>query len=163
LEYLVENMRTSTETLTDFLHRPAKVLKKVEREDVVLRRRGKPSIRLSLETRKEAAAGGTEVLAHVLADAMAALPDLPTRLPDILERRYPWLRFLPADARARFAREFVETAQACAAVGNPALLDELLHAWRATAEIHADPALHATLIRELPAPVGARVPRPSGR
>ncbi|MGH7855776.1 MAG: hypothetical protein ACREQY_00485 [Candidatus Binatia bacterium] len=152
-------MGASIETLTDFLHRPARVLKRVDREDVVLRRRGKPAIRLSLETRT----AGTEVAAHVLADALGVMPELSRRLAGILQRRYPWLRFLPADARESFVREFIETLQACAAVGNPAHLDELLHSWKATAEIHADPVLHAALTRSLPASRGKRVPRPSGR
>lgn len=119
-------MSTSSETLTDFLHRPARVLKKVDRGDVVLRRRGKPSIRLSLEPRKVATASGTEILAHILADAMSALPDPPARMPELLERRYPWLRFLPGAGRAAFAREFIDMAHACAAIGNPARLDEVL-------------------------------------
>lgn len=156
-------MGTSTATLTDFLHRPARILRKVDRQDVVLRRRGKPSIRLSLEARQEATTVGTEAAAHVLADAMASIPGMPSMLPEILERRYPWVRFLPPDARVSFARDFIETVQACASIGNAARLDELLHAWKATAQIHADPTLHADLTRPLPGPAGGRVPRPPGR
>jgi hypothetical protein len=156
-------MSADYETLTAFLHRPARVLERVEKRDVVLRRRGKPSIRLSLESRQASSAGGAEVAANVLADALAMVPEMPARLPEILEHRYPWLRFLPADARRSFAQEFVETVQACAAVANPARLDEVLCAWKATAEIYADPALSSDLTRPLPAPTGRRVPRPSGR
>jgi hypothetical protein len=42
------------ETLTDFLRQPKKALKQVDREDLVLSRRGKTSIRISLESRKQA-------------------------------------------------------------------------------------------------------------
>ncbi len=153
-------MSASTETLTDFLHKPAKILKKVDKKDIVLRRRGKPSIRLSLESRKAATTAGTEVAAHLLAEALALVPEVPARLPEIMERRYPWVRFLPQDARQGFARELVETLQACASVDNPARLHEVLHSWKATAEIYADPALLADLVRPLPAPTGGRVPRP---
>lgn len=153
-------MRTNTGTLTDFLREPKKVLRMVDKQDIVLRRRNKPSLRLSLESRNEGSSAGTEIAAHVLADAMAAVPEIPSHLPDILTRRYPWMRFLPVDARGEFAREFIETVQSCAAIGNSARLDEMLHAWKATAEIHADPTLHAQLTRPLPASAGARVPRP---
>jgi hypothetical protein len=161
---------SSTETLTDFLHKPARVLKRVDKEDVVLRRRGKPDIRISLETRRASASAASaavlaraEEAAGLLAAALAAVAELSPRLPDLLAQRYPWIRFLPNDARQLFVREYVETLQACASIGNIARLDEVLHAWKATAEIHADPALHAELARPLPASSGARVPRPSGR
>lgn len=163
-------MRASTGTLTDFLHRPARVLKRVDKEDVALRRRGKPDIRISLETRRASASAAsaavlarTEEAASILAAALATVSELPPRLPELLAQRYPWIRFLPEEARQGFVREYVETLQACASIGNVARLDELLHSWKATAEIHADPALHAELTRPLPTSTGARVPRPSGR
>jgi hypothetical protein len=155
------------ETLTDFLHRPARVLKKVGKEDVVLRRRGKPSIRLSLETRQASTAAASaavlaraEEAASILSAALDVVSELPGRLPELLARRYAWIRFLPADGRATFAREYVETLQACASIGNTARLDEMLCAWKATAEIYADPALFAKLTGPLTASRGRRVTRP---
>jgi hypothetical protein len=155
------------DTLTDFLHRPARVLKKVGKEDVVLRRRGKPSIRLSLETRQiSTAAASAAVLARaeeaasILSAALDGVSGLAARLPELLARRYAWIRFLPTDGRRTFAREYVETLQACASIGNTARLDEMLCSWKATAEIHADPALLAKLTGPLPAPTRRRVPRP---
>jgi hypothetical protein len=137
----------------------------------VLRRRGKPDIRISFETRRaSASAASAAVLARaeeaaglLLAAALATVSELSPRLPKLLAQRYPWIRFLPGDARQQFVREYVETLQACASIGNTARLDEVLNAWKATAEIHADPDLHAELTRPLPASTGARVPRPSGR
>jgi hypothetical protein len=155
------------ETLTDFLHRPARVLKKVGKEDVVLRRRGKPSIRLSLETRQASSTAANaavlaraEEAASILSAALDGVSELAARLPEFLGRRYPWIRFLPPDGRSTFAREYVETLQACASIGNTARLDEMLCAWKATAEIYADPTLLAKLTRPLPPPTGKRVPRP---
>jgi hypothetical protein len=155
------------DTLTDFLHRPARVLKKVGKEDVVLRRRGKPSIRLSLETRQASTAAANaavlaraEEAASILSAALDTVSELPARLPELLAQRYAWIRFLPAEGRSTFAREYVETLQACASIGNTARLDEMLTAWRATAEVYADPTLLARLSGPLPAPTGRRVPRP---
>jgi hypothetical protein len=155
------------DTLTDFLHRPARVLKRVGKEDVVLRRRGKPSIRLSLETRQASTAAASaavlaraEEAASILSAALDVVSELPARLPELLARRYAWIRFLPPEGRGTFAREYVETLQACASIGNTARLDEMLTSWKATAEVHADPALLAKLTGPLPAPTGRRVPRP---
>jgi hypothetical protein len=156
------------DTLTDFLHRPARVLRKVGKADVVLRRRGKPSIRLSLETRQASnAAASAAVLARaeeaasILSAALDVVSDLTERLPELLAQRYPWIRFLPVEGRTTFAREYVETLQACASIGNTTRLDEMLSSWKATAEIHADPRLLANLTRPLPAtPTARRVSRP---
>jgi hypothetical protein len=149
----------SVESVTDFLRNTKKVLKRVDREDVVLSRRGKAPIRISLETRNSASTAGLGLAADVLAATVAAVPEVPARLPGILEQRFPWVRFLPAHERQRFAREFVETLQACAAIGKSARLDELVTSWRSTAEIYADPALVEDLKRPLPG-MGRKVARP---
>ncbi len=156
-------MGLGTETLTDFLHKPAGFLKRVDKADVVLRRRGKPAIRLALESRRVSSGVGAEIAARLLAEAMVAIPEMRTRMPQILEHQYPWVHFLPADGRAAFAREFIATMHACAAIGTPARLDEVLHSWKATAAIYSDPALATDLLRPLPVAAGRRVPRPSGR
>jgi hypothetical protein len=133
------------DTLTDFLRQPKKILKQVDKEDVVLARRGKASIRISLDSRVEAQQERGELAAHLLADAVAAIPAMPAQMAALLEKRFPWVRLLPADDRAAFAKELVETLQACATVGNLARIEEIFHEWKATAEIHADPDLAARL------------------
>jgi hypothetical protein len=143
------------------------IWKKVGKEDVVLRRRGKPSIRLSLETRQISTAAASaailaraEEAASILSAALDGVSELAVRLPELLARRYAWIRFLPTDGRSTFVREYVETLQACASIGNTVCLDEMLCAWKATAEVYADPTLLARLTEPLPAPTGKRVPRP---
>jgi hypothetical protein len=149
------------ETLTEFLRKPNQVLKKVEKHDVVLKRTsGKPSIRLSLESRASASDAGSELAALLLADALAAAPEImPDKLAAVLETRFPWVRLLPADDRLTFTREFVDTLAACVSVGTSARLHELIGDWKATASIHADPALVAALKRPLRG-TSIPVPRP---
>ena len=154
-------MSTNAATLTEFLRRPKQVLLRVDKQDVVLvRRGGKPAIRLSLESRALAASSGIEIAADLLADAVLAVPEVPDRLAELLKRRFPWVRLLPLDARVTFVREFVETLQACASVRNPSCLDELLGDWKATAAVYADSALAAELHRPLPG-TSVRVHRPA--
>ncbi len=155
--------QTRSETLTGFLRRPKEILRHVDRQDVVLvRTGGKPAIRLSLESRAAASSAGSEMVAQLLAEVLAAIPGVPDRLAGALGRRLPWIRLLPDPDRRTFVQEFVETLEACAAVGNPARLDELLGDWKATAAIHADPAL-ATELRRALRGGSARVPRPRAR
>jgi hypothetical protein len=128
-------------TLTDFLRQPKKALKRLEKEDVVLARRGKGSIRISLETRTRAAVDRNELAATLLADTVAAAPEIRAPLVGVLEKRYPWVRFLSPNERELFARELVDTIQAGVSVGRLARIEELFAAWKATAEIHAEPEL----------------------
>lgn len=57
----------------------------------------------------------------------------------------PWTRFLPSDDAREFAKEFAQTARACAELGSMAGLRPVVEAWRATAEVHADPELRNAL------------------
>lgn len=138
-------MGMSIETLTDFLRQPKRALKLVDKEDVVLARRGKASIRISLDSRVEAQQERNELAAHLLADAVAKLPSVSELLGELLESRFPWVRLLPAEERAAFAKELVDTLQACASVGKLARIEEIFREWKATAEIYADPDLAAKL------------------
>lgn len=57
----------------------------------------------------------------------------------------PWARFLPDGAIDELAAEFIATTRAAAAVNNMAPISQLLAEWRHTAEVYADPHLHAIL------------------
>jgi hypothetical protein len=78
----------SVETVTDFLRQAGKVLRRADKEDVVLSRRGKAPIRISLETRSTSDVTGLALAADVLA-ALAAVREVPARLPGVLEHRLP--------------------------------------------------------------------------
>jgi hypothetical protein len=69
----------------------------------------------------------------------------------VLPAVFPWIRFLPDPAVREFAAEFAETARAAAEMGNMAPVVPVIEAWRATAEIHADPELYKALIVPLDA------------
>lgn len=55
----------------------------------------------------------------------------------LILQKFPWVSALPEDAQAEFAAELAETSRA----EQPALVS----AWQATAEVYADPDLHAAL------------------
>jgi hypothetical protein len=154
-------MPEAVESWSDFLREPTRALSRLERgEDVILRRRDGEPLRLTLKSRGEAANLGTEIAARILAGALPALDSIDRVIGDALGERLPWVRLLPPDAREAFLREFAETLEACASVGNMSRLAEVLGDWKATAAIHADPVLAADLKRPLPG-TSTRVPRPS--
>jgi hypothetical protein len=142
-------MSARVETLTDFLRQPKPILKKLAKEDVVLRRRGEVALRLSLDTRASASFSGIELAASLLA-GLVDVPQVPDSLASLLASRFPWMKFLTVEAKREFVREFIDTLRACASVGNSAALVEVVCAWKSTAAIHADPKLAADLKRSLP-------------
>ncbi len=157
----MSRVHEAVESWSDFIREPTRALSHLERgEDVILRRRDGEPLRLTLKSRSEAASLGTEIAARVLADALPTIDSIERIVADSLSERLPWLRLLPPDALGAFLREFAETLEACASVGNMGRLAEVLGDWKATASIYADPDLAADLKRPLPG-TSTRVPRPS--
>ncbi|WP_037907151.1 hypothetical protein [Actinacidiphila yeochonensis] len=78
-------------------------------------------------------------------------------LPDAL----PWSVFLPEDDVEAMLGDLVETARGAAALENLTPIALLLAQWRHSAEVYADPALHAILTREPDGDLGP-VPVPEG-
>jgi hypothetical protein len=153
-------MSADAVTFSDFLRQPKKVAKKVDRGDVVLLRTGgKPSMVLSLVSRASLTNWIHELGMKLAADAVAAVRKGPER-DELMARHFPWVRFLPEGDRGLFETDFVETLKACVSLGNFAKLDELIGDWKATALIHADPALAADLKRPISAASETRVKRP---
>jgi len=147
------------ENWTDVLRDPTKVHKVVEKEDIVVARRGRSSIRITTDERSLAAAAGYNVAARMLAE-MASL--LMAQLPEVIGHQFPWVRFLPDAEKAQFAKEFVDTTAACASIANTRPLRDLVEDWKRTAAVHADPELAKELSRPLPGTT-KRVPRPGFR
>ncbi|MBV9010682.1 MAG: hypothetical protein JO272_01310 [Pseudonocardiales bacterium] len=82
----------------------------------------------------------TRILSSLVrhADGHALLQEL---LPEVL----PWVRFLPAADRHLLVQEFIDVTEAATSVDNVSPIAQLLVEWRHTAEVHADPELHALL------------------
>jgi len=111
-----------------------------------LRRRGAADLVLMSADRARQEGEVVDLAARLLAGVLGEHggADLVRQvLPTVL----PWVRFLPPAAANELAAEFVATAQAAAAVDNVAPVSQLLAEWRHTAEVYADPELHAVLSR----------------
>lgn len=73
---------------------------------------------------------------------------------------FPWMRFLPPDEAPAFIAEFTQTARACAGLGTLMPLNAVVAAWRATAQVHADPDLFRALSAPLDEVDHGPVPEP---
>jgi hypothetical protein len=91
------------------------------------------------------------IVAHADVDAMA----------DAFIDEFPWIGVLPADDIKQFVKDFMNAAQAAAELGQWAVLTRTVREWKATAAIHADPALLKRLTGPLTEDHGP-VPSPMG-
>ncbi|MFG3554199.1 hypothetical protein ACGGAQ_07410 [Micromonospora sp. NPDC047557] len=143
---------------SELLRQPAETAERLSRARAVrLRRRDAADLVLMSADRAAAEGEVVDLTARLLASVVRRDPTLVREaLPTVL----PWVRFLPPDDREQMANDFVETAEAAAAVGNTAAVSQLLAEWRHTAEIHADPDLYRVLAAPSSGDFGA-VPRPA--
>lgn len=124
-----------------------------EAGEVCIERRGQNPLLLMTHERVQQTLGGLDVVGR-LVHALATGGHNDEYLNWAIERALPWLHFLPQKDRVEFSREFVQTVSACGDLGVWAPLGRMLHAWKQTAAIHADPALAKDLSRALDADLG---------
>lgn len=138
---------------------PKGVAALADRGDVRVRRRDGVALLLVREDSAEAAAVGALSAARALRNVLAHLP--PDDAVGALTEEFPWLDLLPEADRRQFASDFVRAVQASAELGRWSVLAQVIVEWRATATIHADPALAEELTRPLDDDFGP-VPAPEG-
>ena len=149
-------MITTEVTWSSFLREPTSVERLLERGDVLLRRRDGEPLRLTRAAGDENAREALATLARLL-----TAPVLREALHEIeqhLDGRLPWTRFLPAQDRSAFVREFVHAFEACADLGDYTALGRLLVEWKNTAAAYA--AGDAVRLKRPLRGLGPRVPRP---
>lgn len=127
---------TTTMTFSALLRTPHEVIDELDNGDVVLTRRDGDALRLSKASSVDHDRAAISALAQLIA---ASLDDEGRdRIVTSLAIPFPWIEFLPDDAKREFADEFVRTAHACASVGQFQRLTIVINAWEATAEACAD-------------------------
>jgi hypothetical protein len=161
LKYLLA-MTTATAipstTWSAFQRDAKRVADQAAESDILLSRRDGPDLVIGTAERREDLVASVEVLARLLSAVIEDPAVLRTLAdPAVL----PWLAFLPSGDREAFAVEFVTTVNAAVDLGTLLPVSTLLHEWRNTALVHADPRLAAAMRRDHPGD-GALVPRPAG-
>ena len=126
---------------------PKGVAALADKGDVRVRRRDGAPLLLISEGAAESAAVGALSAARALRNALTHLSVEDAAA--VLTEEFPWLDVLPESDRRQFATDFVRTVEASAELGRWAVLAQVVVEWRATAAIHADPALAVDLGRPL--------------
>ena len=149
-------MRVIERPFSDLLRHPKDVAGDLENGDVLLRRRDQPDLRLTRADRETQRTAAFSALARAFGHLAAHKPG---EVADMLADAFAWTELLPESDRRLFVTEFARLLPAAAEVDNYAPLSQLIHEWRTTAEVHADPALARRLRHPLEA-AGAAVPAP---
>ncbi len=145
-------------TWSSFQRDAKRVADQAAESDILLERRDGPDLVIGTAERREELVESVTVLTRLLSAVIRDVEML-RRVsdPSVL----PWLAFLPDRDRETFAAEFVSTTAAAIELGTLAPVTVLLHEWKNTALVHADPRLAAAMRRDHPG-AGEAVPRPGG-
>lgn len=137
-------MRVIERPFSDLLRKPREVTDDVEENDVLLRRRDEPDLRLTRADREAHRADTFSAIGRALRNLAVHNP---LALASALGDAFPWVEFLPDADLSSFVDEFSRVVVAGAALDDYEALSQLVWEWRATAEVHADPKLARRLQR----------------
>jgi hypothetical protein len=143
---------------SEFLRQPKDVVAELAEHDVLLRRRNAPALRLSQADRDDDRSEAFEALSRLLRNLAVHNP---AALDEAVDDAFGWVTFLPKPDRSLFVEDLTRTLIGAAAVENYSPVAQLLREWKATAEIHADPALARRLRKAIDAD-GKQVAVPVG-
>jgi hypothetical protein len=130
---------------TEFIQRPTAATGRLATVRALrLRRRDADDLVVMSAARAEREREVIELTARLLS-SLTLHPGGHALLQELLPEVLPWARFLPAADRHLLVREFIDVTEAAASVDNVSPIAQLLVEWRHTAEVHADPELHALL------------------
>lgn len=157
------NIRVREVQWSDLQRDPKSVAELADAGDVRVRRRDGANLLLIREDRVTAAGAGAVTAARALRNLSTHLP-LEQFVESLLDE-FPWLAYLPAEELREFCHDFVRGALAAAELGQWEVLEQAVREWKATASIHADPALAEQLrtpITDDLGPVPSPMEEPTG-
>lgn len=140
-------MTTTTVQWSEVARNPSKVAAAVDADGlVIISRRGEPDLALMRADRRLYAREAGQATARMLHQLFQEIGSQAQAR--VLQRVFPWTKFLPQEGRDEFLEDFLTTLDACADLDIWPPMEQTIQEWRATAAIHADPALHASLTDE---------------
>jgi hypothetical protein len=140
---------TAEVNLSDLLNKPKDTIAKLDtHRQLVLRRRDDEDLELTTKERADQDRAFLSMTARVFSELVQREPAVLAMAAQVLPYVFPWVRYLPEDARPEFAAEWIQALSAGASVNSGAEVAVVVSAWRSTAEIYADPELYARLTRD---------------
>jgi uncharacterized protein DUF6247 len=152
-------MRAVERQFSEFLRDPNDVVAALAKSDVLLRRRGAPTLRLSQASRDELRDAIHGAMARVLRNL--AEHNRPA-FREALVEGFPWVTLLPEADRTSFVRELTDSLLASEDLQNFVPVGQVIREWRNTAEIHADPELAKSLREPIERVHGKQAKPPKG-
>lgn len=122
---------------------PKSVAALADEGDVRVKRRDGAALLLTREDRVSMAAEGAVTAARALRNILVHLS--PEAAADALTDEFPWIEMFSQEERIEFVTDFVRAFQASAELGQWSLVAQVVHGWRNTAAILADPVLSKAL------------------
>jgi hypothetical protein len=140
-------MAVSTEAnLSDLLNKPKATLARLESSRrMLLHRRDAEDLVLTTAGRAEQDSEVASAATRMFAAMMLRDPAVLTLAVEVMPTVFPWVRYLPDDAKREFTAEWLDALSSAASIGNSAAAAVLIAEWRSTAEVYADPELYAAL------------------
>jgi len=150
-------METVERQFSELLRNLNEVVAELDKHDVLLKRPGAASLHLNLAARDQGCAEAVLILAHRLRVIAIQAPE---SIAHALTDGFPWAACLPEPDRRAFSAELTQALVASADLGSFDEIRQLLREWRATAAIHADPELAASLLKPITDVDGRPVAKP---
>ncbi|MGW1492592.1 hypothetical protein [Streptomyces sp. NPDC002402] len=141
---------TAEANFSELIQKPKDTVARMQdsvRQGIRLHRRGEADLYLTTAERAEQVTEVVDSTTRLFVAMMKSDPAAAELLTRVFPEAFPWVRFLPEDAMREFLVEFLETAGAASGLGTVGPLVPVIASWKATAEIYADPALHAKLLK----------------
>jgi Family of unknown function (DUF6247) len=147
--------------LSDLLNKPVATLARLaSNRRLLLHRRDAEDLVLTTAERAAQDIAVVRDTTRLFQEMMRRDPAVMTLAVQVLPAVFPWVRHLPEDARGEFAAEWLDTLAAATELENNSAVEGVVAAWRATAEIYADPVLYAIATRKHDDTDYGPVPRP---
>jgi hypothetical protein len=131
---------------SDLARNPRQIAEIVERDgEARIERRGDAQLVLVESKRYENTRAYLDIATQLLRNVLRSKGVVEVAV----RQTFPWTIVMPESACEQFFEEFAETFEACEDLDVWVPLEQLVHEWKATAAIYADPELAAELSRPI--------------
>jgi hypothetical protein len=137
---------------SDLSNRPVETVRKLSQSSSralrVHRRGEEEDLILTTASRADDVVAVASLTTKILLALMASDDGVVTLVTDVLPAAFPWVRYLQKHEIQAFVVELVGALQGAESLQNPAPVVNAVAAWKATAEVYADPELLHILTRD---------------
>ncbi|MFE7485514.1 hypothetical protein [Streptomyces sp. NPDC057552] len=136
-------------SFSELLQKPRETADKVKAGGgLKIKRRDGEDLHLGIAATRDASLELVRVMTLLMSRITERSPEEAAAVQDAALRAFPWAQALPLKARQEFVGELLSSTGAGASLGLLEPSVTVIAAWRSTAQVYADPELHATLTQD---------------